>query len=365
MTDKEFSRKIEWMLHSFIIAYGLSVATAAFATQSINSGSSGTLCTTAPLPTGCRQNPEIFGECDPVLERRASQSTLVSSSTFIVSLLGIVTSMGLICCLVINTLRTPGTAARPPPQKAVKSNNLTFASPVRNSQDQDLEESNVASEGSNRNAERWGQLKKETCVQAISYIMAFLVTYCPLLIYRFVFLDTRTQTPKILLLILHGLFPLSGFLNVLVLTRPKITSLRIRHSEYSWLRAFWYVIKAGGDMPREENEIVVDDTNINGDVASPVRSRAFGVLESPAALPGFASSAILSSGGCLYDGSQSFGTDNVAYRSKELWKYNKNDSGGVSASLGFIPEEEVGQSQDEDGNGVLEALRGGRKETED
>ena len=112
-------------------------------------------------------------------------------------------------------------------------------------------------------------------------------------------------------------------------------------------------------MPRrEEHKIVVD-------VAFPVRSRAFGVLESPAALPGFASSAILSSGGCLYDGSQSFGTDNVAYRSKELWKYNKNDSGGVSASLGFIPEEEVGQSQDEDGNGVLEALRGGRKETED
>ena len=120
-------------------------------------------------------------------------------------------------------------------------------------------------------------------------------------------------------------------------------------------------------MPREENEIVVDDTNINGDVASPVRSRAFGVLESPsAALPGSPSLAI-SSGGCLYDGSQSFGTDNIAYsyRSKELWKYNKNDSGGVSASLGFIPEEEVGQSQDEDGNGVLEALRGGRKETED
>ena len=202
--------------------------------------------------------------------------------------------------------------------------------------------------------------RREIILQACYFVLAFFVTFSCFMVQQIILIAERQPT-VFLFRVVAVFYPLGGFLNVLVYTRPKITSLRIRYSEYSWLRAFWYVIKAGGDMPRrEEHKIVVD-------VAFPVRSRAFGVLESPsAALPGSPSLAI-SSGGCLYDGSQSFGTDNIAYsyRSKELWKYNKNDSGGVSASLGFIPEEEVGQSQDEDGNGVLEALRGGRKETED
>jgi len=320
MTDKEFSRKIEWMMHSFIIVYGLSVATVAFATQSINSAASGTLCTTAPLPTGCRQNPEIFGVCDPVLERRTSQFLLLSSSTFIASLLGIMTSMGLICCVVIKAFRTPaaGTAARPP-QQVVVSNILTSVSPEI-SQDQDLEGSIIAtSAGSISNAERWGQLKKETCVQAISYIMAFLATYCPLLIYRFMFLDA-SQTPKILLLILYGLFPLSGFLNIFVFTQGATASLKRMHPTYSWPRVFILVIKAGGEVPTSSilPRVSTITSNPAGAQKRVVRHIPNISSQDPLEEP---SGLISSIRGAMHGSSMSLRDDDVGFLSPGEWKY--------------------------------------------
>ena len=96
-------------------------------------------------------------------------------------------------------------------------------------------------------------------------------------------------------------------------------------------------------MPSLDQRILVLPDANGGD-----RSRAFG-----AAVPEFASSS-----GCSYNGSQSFGSDNIAYRSKDEWKFSAGD---VSA-LDFIPEEEDGQSQHEEDANDIELLH--RKESE-
>eukprot|EP00553_Chaetoceros_curvisetus_P001335 CAMPEP_0204622506 /NCGR_PEP_ID=MMETSP0717-20131115/8152_1 /ASSEMBLY_ACC=CAM_ASM_000666 /TAXON_ID=230516 /ORGANISM="Chaetoceros curvisetus" /LENGTH=90 /DNA_ID=CAMNT_0051637237 /DNA_START=872 /DNA_END=1141 /DNA_ORIENTATION=- len=46
-------------------------------------------------------------------------------------------------------------------------------------------------------------------------------------------------------------FPLGGFLNILVYTRPKVASLRRTHPECSRIRGFWMVLHAGGEIPDE------------------------------------------------------------------------------------------------------------------
>ena len=43
--------------------------------------------------------------------------------------------------------------------------------------------------------------------------------------------------------------PLGGFFNILVYTRPKVSTLRRRRPEYWWFQAFWMVVKVGGEVP--------------------------------------------------------------------------------------------------------------------
>ena len=42
-------------------------------------------------------------------------------------------------------------------------------------------------------------------------------------------------------------------MNIFVLTRPKILALRSSYPELRWTRAFWLVLKAGADLPKEED----------------------------------------------------------------------------------------------------------------
>eukprot|EP00553_Chaetoceros_curvisetus_P005973 CAMPEP_0204619498 /NCGR_PEP_ID=MMETSP0717-20131115/5857_1 /ASSEMBLY_ACC=CAM_ASM_000666 /TAXON_ID=230516 /ORGANISM="Chaetoceros curvisetus" /LENGTH=240 /DNA_ID=CAMNT_0051633513 /DNA_START=90 /DNA_END=810 /DNA_ORIENTATION=+ len=47
------------------------------------------------------------------------------------------------------------------------------------------------------------------------------------------------------------LYPLSGFFNVIIYTRWNVSSWRRKHPECSRLQAFWLILKAGGDVPKD------------------------------------------------------------------------------------------------------------------
>ena len=75
MTDDTFSQKIEWKLHKFIIAFNFMICVAALVTKSLNSRPNGKFCSLAAVPAGCRQSPDIYGECD---ENIASNTTILA-----------------------------------------------------------------------------------------------------------------------------------------------------------------------------------------------------------------------------------------------------------------------------------------------
>ena len=107
MTDDTFSQKIEWKLHACIIAFNFIVCVAGLVTKTLNSGVRGKFWSFAAVPTGCRQNPEIYGECDETIARNTTILALVVNSGIpFLCLVGITTCMIKICWHVMIATRS-------------------------------------------------------------------------------------------------------------------------------------------------------------------------------------------------------------------------------------------------------------------
>ena len=59
------------------------------------------------------------------------------------------------------------------------------------------------------------------------------------------------STPPAFFLVICTLFlyPLQGMIIILVYTNPHVASYRRNHTDESWMRAFWNIVKVGGDLP--------------------------------------------------------------------------------------------------------------------
>ena len=106
MTDDTFSRKIEWKLHKFIIAFCFTVVVAALVTKTLNSSMHGNFCNNSAVPTGCRQSPDIYGECDETIARNTTILVFVNFLASLLCLVGIIICMAKICWHVMITTYT-------------------------------------------------------------------------------------------------------------------------------------------------------------------------------------------------------------------------------------------------------------------
>jgi len=89
---------------------------------------------------------------------------------------------------------------------------------------------------------------RETSNRAIGYVVGFLLTYTLALILGMIMIIRSSILPPFGIILLTKFFlPLQGFFNVIVYTYPHVVSYRRNHSEYSWVCAFWKVVKNGGD----------------------------------------------------------------------------------------------------------------------
>lgn len=64
MTDEQFMEKIERKLHFVFIFPIICCNLYALASDAINPAVTGSACIYATTPTGCRQQPDVYGECD-------------------------------------------------------------------------------------------------------------------------------------------------------------------------------------------------------------------------------------------------------------------------------------------------------------
>ena len=276
MSDDAFAYKIEWKLHAAIITYNIGTTIASFITNAVHSSPIGSLCTYAAVPTGCRHNPDLYGECDKGTATYSVMLLLLwMFGTSFCCLAGIVVSMAMIYWHVVITRNRVfhGSSARfgrpQTVEKRVVEEESQIEHPHRETNgDAANDETNDAANDETNHAENLVKAyKREFMVQGCLYIAAFCITYSPVWAVFIVSIFGEAR-PSNSLLICFGIFyPLGGFFNILVFTRPKVQSLRRRNPEYSWIRGFILVLMAGGIVPsplsQEPADESPDDLNPN------------------------------------------------------------------------------------------------------
>lgn len=235
MTNEQFRQKIEKRMYTFIVLFVGGSSLTAVLTRNINPVGTGNACHMAWVPIECQGNPDI--ECE-----RGGDHVIGLVVTYILtsvsSLLGIIVMMATIC------------------QHLVQRQSIT--SGHRNSVTRWCRFCELLSRSSERYDDETENMYlsrvylSQMLIQAMLYAIIFFVTYV------FVWIAGLITTfgnpvPTFVLYPMCWLYPCGGALNIFVLTRPKILALRSKFPELRWPRAFWLVLKAGGDLPKEED----------------------------------------------------------------------------------------------------------------
>jgi len=248
MTDSYYCRKFEKKIHFLIISYVLTYTITALARGNINPIPGGGLCHIAVSPLQCRTYPEIVGECS-----RGLDTISFLTINFIVNgicMAAIITSMVLVvrnAFSVENLFRSRGSF-----QRSEESASSTFTAKARDilccvpCKSRELEEGETNADLVLR------QNARETLIQAVLYVCAFLLSYAFQIILS-TFNLAGVSYSVAFSIIISILYPLGGLFNILIYTRPKVDQLRISHTNLSWLRAFLLVIKAGNEVPETRN----------------------------------------------------------------------------------------------------------------
>lgn len=458
------SRNIEKATHFTAWFFSLAITLVALGTNTINSSVVGSVCTIAAYPTGCRQFPQFFGECDSDLEKYVPTLVLVVSVILpMFCLFGIVVSMVIVCRHALRSSIFSGVtrrsgpprpsrlrprlsssssgqssasfaASNPLPQEVQAISKLSGETPPGlhngaavdgiNTDDKEPLHHELVRRGSGMHKSSAAQFKskleanepddetapsfpdmtdnasylglrrsmerpkleqaklsqrdneernysdiaadvqkpmiiddqisiengiqqghddlyaqdtetlvricrREIILTSFYFVAAFLLTFVPWWFVQIYFSISLKSPPQISLIVAHIMYPLGGLWNVLAFTRPKIGRIVIENPGYSRWKAFWHVIKTGGDDQMKDhgksNEgVAIGERNFLGNREK--RSTAFRAVE--------AAGQVSSNFGRLTLSSGTFGPDNIAYRGKEQWiHYVGNDAYAKEESL--------------------------------
>lgn len=238
MDDKVFTKRIEKWFHLSILLVVI-LCLVALVMDTFNPLPSGSFCYVEEYPFGCRDHPEIFGQC----ERGKGSDTLSYIVTGITCFcfLGIIVNLSMLCvqsCYIERMYRSrAGDLHHSADHSCVR--HYFSCIPCRNYHQLDHEP----------DADYVLRLyKMETFIQSLLYIGSFFACYVfPMMQTIGSFFNYQFQSPFPLFLSIF--YPLGGFFNVLTYTRPKVVRLRHAFPDFSRLRAFYIVMKAGGELP--------------------------------------------------------------------------------------------------------------------
>lgn len=266
MSDSEFATKIEFKLHAVIIIFNLCMVITAQMKESIAASMLGSMCMYSSSPTGCRQNPELYGDC---IEPRSGNSVIF----LMIWIFGVSLSClsGIIFCMFMIyahvTSRNIGFQGSPANQNHTRG--ARASSPKRSHDDNSSSSSSNSGEGFADDTQQVADesqlarensldlvkiYKREFVVQASLYVFAFLLTYVTVWISLLVAIIAEEEPSDFVKILLGIFYPIGGALNILVFTRPKVLTLRRRNPDRSWIWAFVAVIMAGGAVPEHSTE---------------------------------------------------------------------------------------------------------------
>ncbi|GFH52378.1 hypothetical protein CTEN210_08854 [Chaetoceros tenuissimus] len=350
MTNEKIAYKVERWLHFVILTFVVATNTYALASNMFNSSTTGTFCKYAVTPSGCRQRPDIFGECNASPDPKSVTIFNVMNLVVlpIVSLFGTLVLFAILIYQIVvkekifsskppKQCENKITASSPEPQ--VQSEERTvkqeeeFSSESRiSSPNQAKNTSHTTKQSSsflrNRQASRndnaddtntiANAYRQEMMAQLLLYSLAFVLTYL-IYVIGIVLLFTGKPVSTAHYIIAQTLYPLQGLFNIAIYIRPAARVTRIRRPGTSWLKAYFLVIKNGGEALQERTPLVMN--------FKPPSSVKFGV-ENNNRLGMEIESCDDVSKECKYvDSSFQLSRDNAAFNSSEEFFYVKGGEG--------------------------------------
>lgn len=243
MTNQQFAQRFEIKLHMFIVLFSLSTSFAGLVTKNFAVVPTRSFCYIASYPSFCRDKAEFVGECTRGLQAPL-YFFIVTYANPGVCIIGITTSMILICCharyqqRVIDTFCQPTTDALAPEFSPGKYNRLLQCFGLfqeRQSQESDAQY-----------LSRY--FVSENVLRATLFVSSYTTTYCLTWVYTAFYWAGNIPHP-VFFYVLPVFYPLGGLFNILIHTRPALKSFRRKKPTLNWFEAFWLVLKAGGEVP--------------------------------------------------------------------------------------------------------------------
>ena len=243
MSNEEISQRFEKKAHILINSSIIIACLLALVTDTFNPIHTGAICHFARSPLGCGLYPETFGEC----KRGIYAFYFIFSITVGLNVLCFLLTTAFMILLTLDALRTERIHTSSLNQAERSTFSVQSCACFCYCQDLDQQEDESDANYVLR------LYRRETTIQAFLYISSYFITYSITLFITISGVMNIRPTGAIMT-ISAAVYPLMGFFNILIYTRPKVNSFRYTFTEFSWLRSFILVIKAGGEVPDFHNE---------------------------------------------------------------------------------------------------------------
>jgi len=267
MSREDFATVVEWKWHTVILLWNLVGNSYTLFTKSINASRAGSLCHIDGLPLLCDLDPEKYGECIRG-ENALRTKSIVIYIPILVCFLGMGISLGILTWHVFAQESKKDEHSQESLQEEEDANDDTmFAQESKkHSQEQAIQEEEVENDDSirvrvhtstkqiSKNGSWENPLsmartyRKEMLTQSCLYMCGHLFTYTFIFMNQFFNIAGR-PFPDWSHMAISLTWPLGGFINILIYTRPKIAILRMREPQLSWIKAFRTIILAGAEVP--------------------------------------------------------------------------------------------------------------------
>ena len=239
MQDEQFGRRIERWIHLVAIVLALSVCIMGSVRELYNPMPNKAFCFFEEYPQSCTKDPETYGECE-----RGTDSynyVLIVSFLLLFCLFGVTINMTMLCINSCWIQRTYSTRLNVTERNC--AHDFLCCLPFYYNQFQDEGDADYVLR----------LYKMETIIQSSLYVGAFYLSYLPPVIQSILSM-AGVKLPSIIVTIISFFYPLGGFFNVMIYARPKV--VRIRHGipDCSRLKAFFLVLKNGGEFPDFAND---------------------------------------------------------------------------------------------------------------
>ena len=263
MSREDFAAVVEWKWHTVTLLWNLVGNSYILFTKSINASRAGSLCHIDGLPLLCDVDPEQYGECI-----RGENSLRIRSIVIWFPVLICFLSMGI--SLGILTWHVFAQESKKHSKDSIQeeeheNDDSMFAQESNEHSQEAIQEEehenvddticvhtskkHISNNGSLENPLSMARTyRKEMLTQSCLYLFGYLFTYTFIFMNQFFNIAGR-PFPDWSHMAISLTWPLGGFINILIYTRPKIAILRMREPQLSWIKAFRTIILAGAEVP--------------------------------------------------------------------------------------------------------------------